>query len=97
MNSSQVGIKKINKHLQEIVNPKTKGKREKRFKNVLFRVGDKVIQLVNQPEDGVSNGDIGEIVAIFEQDENIEHEEQVVILFDEKEVVYTQKIGRAHV
>src|SRR5690625_672139 len=91
MYRSQVGITEINKHLQEIVNPKTKGKREKRFKNVLFRVGDKVIQLVNQPEDGVSNGDIGEIVAIFEQDENIEHEEQVVILFDEKEVVYTQK------
>src|SRR5690625_3220337 len=91
MYRSQVGITEINKHLQEIVNPKTKGKREKRFKNVLFRVGEKVIQLVNQPEDGDSNGDIGEIVAIFEQDENIEHEEQVVILFDEKEVVYTQK------
>jgi len=91
MYRSQVGITEINKHLQEIVNPKTKGKREKRFKNALFRVGDKVIQLVNQPEDGVSNGDIGEIVAIFEPDENIEDEEQIVILFDEKEVVYPQK------
>src|SRR5699024_10564755 len=54
----------------------------------VYRIGDKVIQLVNQPEDGVFNGDIGEIVAIFTEDENKENEEQMVVSFDEKEVVY---------
>ncbi|WP_369404913.1 hypothetical protein [Piscibacillus salipiscarius] len=29
-----------------------------------YRTGDKVIQLINQPEKKVYNGDIGEIIAI---------------------------------
>src|SRR5699024_2020544 len=67
MYRSQAGITMINKHLQQVVNPKTPGKREKKMNDVIFRVGDKVIQLVNQPEDGVFNGDIGEIVAILKK------------------------------
>src|SRR5690625_3774341 len=91
MYRTNAGINVINKKLQALINPPAKGKREIKVFDDFFRVGDKVIQLVNQPEDGVSNGDIGEIVAIFEPDENIEDEEQIVILFDEKEVVYQQK------
>lgn len=91
MYRSQAGITAINMELQQLVNPKSKQKREVKINDVTFRVGDKVIQLVNQPEDGVYNGDIGEIVAIFHEDENIENEEQVVIAFDEKEVVYVRK------
>jgi exodeoxyribonuclease V alpha subunit len=91
MYRSTIGINEINRHLQAIVNPKKRGKREKRTKDAVFRVGDKVIQLVNQYEDGVSNGDIGEIVAIFEEDENTDHVEQIVLSFDGKEVVYEQK------
>src|SRR5699024_5281193 len=52
MYRSQAGITMINKHLQQVVNPKTSGKREKKMNDVIFRVGDMVIQLVNQPEDG---------------------------------------------
>lgn len=85
---SQAGITEINKQLQTIVNPKTKTKRERKVNDVTFRVGDKVIQLVNQPEDGVYNGDIGEIVAMFEPDENTDRMEQIVVSFDDKEVVY---------
>src|SRR5699024_11723470 len=66
MYRSHVGITEINKRLQMIINPKTKTKRERRIDDKTYRVGDKVIQLVNQPEDGIYNGDIGEIVAIFE-------------------------------
>src|SRR5690625_2885689 len=91
MYRTKAGIHAINKRLQEIVNPRSNRKRERRLKDVIFRVGDKVIQLVNQPEDGVSNGDIGEIVAIFEEDENKENVEQIVISFDGKEVVYERK------
>lgn len=91
MYRSNIGINEINRQLQAIINPKKRGRREKRTKDAIYRVGDRVIQLVNQYEDGVSNGDIGEIVAIFEEDENVDHIEQIVISFDGKEVVYEQK------
>ncbi|WP_077327145.1 SF1B family DNA helicase RecD2 [Virgibacillus siamensis] len=91
MYRSQAGINAINHHLQALINPKTAAKREVKANNVTFRTGDKVIQLVNQPEDGVFNGDIGEVAAIFEEDENTDHVEQLVITFDGKEVVYERK------
>lgn len=91
MYRTQAGINAINKHLQSLVNPRTTTKREIKTVESVYRVGDKVIQLVNQPEDGVFNGDIGEIVAIFEENENVDHVEQLVIDFEGKEVVYEQK------
>ncbi|ASK63103.1 ATP-dependent RecD-like DNA helicase [Virgibacillus phasianinus] len=91
MYRTEAGITVINKTLQEIVNPKTKRRREVKVYDTVFRVGDKVLQLVNQPEDGVSNGDIGEIVAIFFEDENKENVEQIVVTFEGKEVVYERK------
>ncbi|MUV39541.1 Exodeoxyribonuclease V [Lentibacillus sp. JNUCC-1] len=91
MYRTQAGIHTINRHLQALINPKTRQKREIRVYDVAYRVGDRMIQLVNQPEDGVYNGDIGEIVAIFREEENTENEEQVVLSFDGKEVVYSKK------
>ncbi|OZU89866.1 ATP-dependent RecD-like DNA helicase [Virgibacillus indicus] len=91
MYRSQAGITMINKQLQQLINPKSSRKREVKVSDSVFRIGDKVLQLVNQPEDGVYNGDIGEVAAIFEEDENTENVEQLVILFDGKEVVYERK------
>jgi len=85
---SQAGITQMNKKLQELINPPAEKKREIAFHEAIFRIGDKVLQLVNQPEDGVYNGDIGEVVAIFKPAENVEKVEQLVVSFDEKEVVY---------
>ncbi|ENH97075.1 DNA helicase RecD/TraA family protein, partial [Gracilibacillus halophilus YIM-C55.5] len=90
MYRSKAGIHKLNDELQRVLNPPKPGLREMPFGDVVYRKGDKVIQLVNQPEDGVFNGDIGEVVAIFEKDENQEQEEQLVVEFDEKEVAYTK-------
>ncbi|WP_010531083.1 SF1B family DNA helicase RecD2 [Lentibacillus jeotgali] len=91
MYRSQAGITEINRHLQSLINPASDGKREIKAKEIIFRVGDKVLQLVNQPEDAIYNGDIGEVVAIFEEDENVDHAEQLVVDFDGKEVVYERK------
>ncbi|MBP1968757.1 exodeoxyribonuclease V alpha subunit [Virgibacillus natechei] len=92
MYRSQAGITSINKELQQLINPKTSRTREvKANDDVVYRVGDKVLQLVNQPENGVYNGDIGEVAAIFEEDENKENVEQLVLLFEGKEVVYERK------
>src|SRR5699024_12077937 len=39
-------------------------------------------------EDGIYNGDICEIVQIFSAKENAENEEQIIVQFDDTEVVY---------
>ncbi|MHA6252158.1 SF1B family DNA helicase RecD2 [Oceanobacillus sp. CAU 1775] len=88
---TEAGINRINIELQEMINPKTEKKKEIKVHDTNYRVGDRVIQLVNQPEDGIFNGDIGEIVAIFFEKENVEKKEQVVIAFEEKEIVYERK------
>jgi exodeoxyribonuclease V alpha subunit len=90
MYRSKAGIHTLNEALQQVLNPKKQGDREMRFGDISYRKGDKVIQLVNQPEDGVFNGDIGEIVAIFEKDETKEQEEQLVVQYDDREVGYAK-------
>lgn len=91
MYRSQAGIHAINEALQQLINPPGEKKREIAFQDVVYRVGDRVIQLINQPEDGIYNGDIGEIVAIFKAEENVDNEEQIVIAFEDKEVVFIRK------
>lgn len=91
MYKTEVGIHRINQEIQAIANPKRKGVRELKTQDVVFRRGDKVIQLVNQPEDGVFNGDIGEITAIFKANENVEKEEQIVVTYEDRDVVYNRK------
>lgn len=88
MYKTEAGIDKINYHLQQIINPKKRGKRERTINDITYRIGDRVLQLVNQPEDGVYNGDIGEIIHILSKKESDDDEEQIIIRFDDKEVVY---------
>lgn len=83
------GIDLLNKQLQEIFNPNDTGKRkEVAFGDVKYRVNDKVLQLVNQPEKNVFNGDIGEIVSIIYAKENTEKQDMIVAQFDQTEVTY---------
>nr|WP_174494747.1 ATP-dependent RecD-like DNA helicase [Salirhabdus euzebyi] len=90
MYRSSTGITKLNEAIQELVNPPTSQRRSIKFNDVFFRTGDKVIQLVNQPEKGVYNGDIGELVAILKAEETEDNVEQIVVNFDGKEVVYVR-------
>ena len=90
MYRTEAGIDAINKKIQSLVNPKAKNKRERFINDATYRVGDRVIQLVNQPEDGVYNGDIGEIKQIFTAKENAEKQEQILIAFEDNEVLYTR-------
>lgn len=91
MYRSKAGIHRINEEIQQLINPRNDQKRELKTKDYTYRTGDKVIQLVNQPEDGVFNGDIGEISAIFEEDEGDDQTEQVVVAFEDREVAYERK------
>jgi exodeoxyribonuclease V alpha subunit len=85
------GIDRLNVELQSLFNPKTDQKREITFGDKSYRVGDKVLQLVNQPEENVFNGDMGEIVSVFYAKENIEKEDLVVIAFEGTEVTYKKQ------
>jgi exodeoxyribonuclease V alpha subunit len=95
MRKGILGVFNLNKKLQNILNPKTKNKNEKEFRDTLFRVGDKVMQTKNNyslkwtsisgKEEGlgVFNGDIGYIEEINDENNTI-----TVIFDDEKRVVY---------
>lgn len=85
----QAGIHYLNERLQATLNPNEDGKRrELAFFEQIFRVGDKVLQLKNQAEKNVFNGDLGEIVAIFYAKETTNKVDQIVVQFDEIEVTY---------
>jgi exodeoxyribonuclease V alpha subunit len=86
------GIDRLNVLLQEIFNPNPDGTRKEiAFGDVKYRIGDKVLQLVNQPESNVFNGDIGEIISIFYAKENTEKQDMVLISFEGNEVTYTKQ------
>lgn len=55
------GIDNINKVLQDVFNPADIKKLEIKYGDVIFRENDKVLQLVNDPDNNVFNGDIGVI------------------------------------
>ncbi|WP_433743345.1 SF1B family DNA helicase RecD2 [Falsibacillus pallidus] len=86
------GIDSLNALLQEILNGNEKAARkELSYGNVKFRIGDKVLQLVNQPEKNVFNGDIGEIISIFTSKENVEKQEMIIVSYEGIEVTYTKQ------
>lgn len=47
MRKGELGIYNLNKSIQNILNPSSKNKSEKEFRNTIFRVGDKVMQIKN--------------------------------------------------
>lgn len=86
------GIDKLNEILQEILNPNPDGSRKELiFGDIKYRIGDKVLQLVNQPESHVFNGDMGEIISIFYAKENTEKQDMIIVSFDGIEVTYTRQ------
>ncbi|MBQ3643496.1 MAG: ATP-dependent RecD-like DNA helicase [Candidatus Riflebacteria bacterium] len=71
MNRGPLGAIALNGILQEILNPPAPNKNEINHANRIFRVGDKVIQLRNNYELDVFNGDIGTITDISIEDQEI--------------------------
>ena len=99
MRKGELGVERLNKLLQEYLNPKDKGKREKEIGERLFREGDKVMQIKNNyqleweitdryniPVEkgvGVFNGDTGKVLEI-----NF-FAEQMTVEFDEgRKIIY---------
>ncbi len=82
------GIDGLNKMIQEMVNPPGPKRKEVVFGEAIYRIGDKVLQLVNQPESNVFNGDMGEVIAIIKAKETIDKKELLVVSYDGIEVTY---------
>lgn len=91
MYKGQAGIDQLNVALQEVFNPNTDGSR-KEVENfeTIYRIGDKVLQLTNEPELQIFNGDIGIITGISLAGENTDKTDKLTILFDTVEVEYSR-------
>ena len=88
MYKSLNGIDNLNIMLQELFNPKSDKKKEIKLRDVTFREYDKVLQLVNDPDNNVYNGDIGYIEdIIISNDKKIVN--QININYDGNIVEYT--------
>ena len=90
-----IGTRELNKYLQQELNPKEEGKKEKAFGNVIFRQGDRIMQIKNNYDiywekhneqfeygSGVFNGEFGTILDINEE------EKQIQVLYDDNKNVW---------
>lgn len=62
-----IGTIELNNELQQVLNPKNKNKKEVQHGKRIFRVGDKIMQTVNDSEKGIYNGDLGIITDIVKE------------------------------
>ncbi len=95
MRKTPVGVINLNEELQRELNPPHKDKAEKEFRGIIFRVGDKVMQIKNnyniewekinggEKGTGVFNGDVG-IIELIDNEKGIIK----IVLDDEKKVIY---------
>lgn len=85
------GIDNLNKALQNIFNPSSSDKKEVKYGDIVYRVNDKVLQLVNDPDNNIFNGDIGIISSIKSGIQTKSGKVEVVIDFDGNLVNYQVK------
>lgn len=87
MYSGNAGIDVLNNALQQEFNPASPGKKEIKVGYTIFREGDKVLQLKNQPDDDVFNGDIGRITDIYGRNETEDHLPRIEVEFEDGALV----------
>jgi exodeoxyribonuclease V alpha subunit len=85
------GINTLNKILQNILNPEEEEKSALTVGDIIFREGDKVIQLVNRREDNIFNGDSGVIEDIFLKEETDAEKDMIVVDYDGIHITYERK------
>ena len=85
------GIDELNKTLQEVFNPYDDCKRQIESGDVIFRENDKILQLVNMPEENVFNGDIGVIQEIIPANMSESKKNEIYVDYDGNLVKYLPK------
>ncbi|WP_288709756.1 ATP-dependent RecD-like DNA helicase [uncultured Clostridium sp.] len=97
MKKGVLGVTNLNERIQNVLNPKASYKKEKEFRSMVFREGDKVMQIKNNYSLkwtriagkgdheglGVFNGDMGFIESI-----DLEGKKLSIIFDDERRVIY---------
>ncbi len=94
MKKGLCGVLNLNQELQKALNPKEDNKTEKPYRDVVYRVGDKVMQIKNNYKmkwysimdidkegEGVFNGDLGTIAEIDNEEQHLK------VIFDRERVV----------
>lgn len=90
MNKGDLGVDAINQKMQERFNPQTQDKGEiKTGVTTLLRVGDKVIQTVNNYDLSVFNGEVGKIIDIL----IMENDYEITVDFEDKTIIYTPEFS----
>ncbi len=87
MYKGENGIDNINNLMQSIFNPESDNKNEVVIRDVTYREGDKVLQLVNDVDNNIYNGDTGIIVRII-------NGKDTTIMVDYQGNVVTYKKGK---
>ncbi|USS85780.1 ATP-dependent RecD-like DNA helicase [Fructilactobacillus myrtifloralis] len=90
MYRGEVGIDHLNQAVQAIFNPPSAKRKQVETDHGCFRIGDKVLQLVNDPEHNVFNGDIGKIVGLTINPEGKQYLDKLTVAFDQTEVTYSR-------
>ncbi len=86
------GIDNLNQLLQSIMNHKHPRQKEIQLGNQRARIGDRVLQLVNDPEKNIYNGDIGRVVSIDVGGQGkSEGRDSISVSFEQNEVTVEKK------
>lgn len=81
------GVTNLNNVIQAILNPSQPKSKVLEAHNEVFRIGDRILQLQNNPEKDIYNGQIGKIISIDEDDAK----ECMIADFDGREVAFSRK------
>ena len=91
MRRGPVGVDALNVFLQMALNPPESGRAELKQGERLYRVGDKVMQVRNNYQKEVFNGDVGRIAAIDPEEGEVavqyhDQEEPRTVVYQQKEI-----------
>ncbi|MGC9316963.1 MAG: ATP-dependent DNA helicase, partial [Armatimonadota bacterium] len=82
MHRGPLGVAELNRRLQEALNAPSPQKAEVRYGDQTLREGDRVLQVVNNYDKAVYNGEIGRVQRISARDRG------VTVAFEDQEVTY---------
>ncbi len=89
--SGVAGIDRLNNALQECFNPEIASNKQWKVGHRIFRENDKILQLKNQVDDDIYNGDIGILAEVITPEEDFNHQARLIVDFDGNFVEYTSE------
>ena len=90
MHRQDCGVDNLNRLLQAALNPPSVAKPEQAFGSLVFRCGDKVMQIRNNYVKGVFNGDIGFVAAITPEHLTVRFGPELSVDYEKNELAELQ-------